>query len=229
MHTWEHKLIWDNIRLDKNLLKQFSLANVRKGSVATDIIGFIDGTVIPISRPGENQQYYYNGYKRLHAIKFQSVVTPDGIISHMTGPWNGIRHDSGMLVESQLLDFLQENIVFDDCSFRIYGDKGYGYHRLLLSSFKGSFLSDEEKAINLRMSKCRICVEWQFGKILQLWAFVDFEKNLKINLQPVPEYYLVATILTNCHCCYYNNQTNMYFNLHKTNIQEYLGNYFFWV
>lgn len=84
-YTWEHKLIWDGIQLDKDSLTQFKKVYVRKGSVATDIIGFIDATIIPISRPGEDQEYFYSEYKKLHAIKFQNVDTPDGIISHTKG------------------------------------------------------------------------------------------------------------------------------------------------
>ena len=38
--------------------------------------GFIDGTVRPVSRPGKNQRVLYNGHKRVHAIKFQSILWP---------------------------------------------------------------------------------------------------------------------------------------------------------
>ncbi len=41
--------------------------------------GFVDGTVRPICRPGENQCIMYNGHKRVHAIKFQFVVAPNGL------------------------------------------------------------------------------------------------------------------------------------------------------
>ncbi|KAL9977147.1 hypothetical protein ACROYT_G014520 [Oculina patagonica] len=33
----------------------------------------MDGTVRPIARPGERQRVLYNGHKRVHALKFQSV------------------------------------------------------------------------------------------------------------------------------------------------------------
>lgn len=116
--------------MDKDLLKQFSLANVSKGSVETYIVGFIDCIIIPISLPLEDQQLYCSEYKRLHVIKFQSVVTPDGIILQMMGPWNGNRHDSGMLEESTLFEVLQDSIVLNDCSFRIKGTDYIGcyYH-----------------------------------------------------------------------------------------------------
>ena len=36
--------------------------------------GFIDGAVRPICRPGENQRVVYNGHKRVHALKYQSII-----------------------------------------------------------------------------------------------------------------------------------------------------------
>ena len=35
--------------------------------------GFIDGTVRPICRPEGNQRIIYNGHKRVHGLKYQSV------------------------------------------------------------------------------------------------------------------------------------------------------------
>ena len=48
--------------------------------------GFIDGTVRPISKPGERQRVMYNGHKRVHGIKFQSIALPNGLIGNMYGP-----------------------------------------------------------------------------------------------------------------------------------------------
>lgn len=36
--------------------------------------------------PGENQRLLYNGHKRVHGLKFQSVVLPNGLIAHLYGP-----------------------------------------------------------------------------------------------------------------------------------------------
>ena len=41
----------------------------------------------PICRPGQNQRSVYNGYKRVHNIKFQSVVLPNGLIGNLAGPY----------------------------------------------------------------------------------------------------------------------------------------------
>ena len=48
--------------------------------------GFIDGTVRPICRPKQNQRTVCNQHKRVHALKYQSVVAANGLITHLYGP-----------------------------------------------------------------------------------------------------------------------------------------------
>ena len=57
-----------------------------KGAALNNCFGFVDGTVRAISRPIENQEITYNGHKRIHALKFQSVTLPNGLIANMYGP-----------------------------------------------------------------------------------------------------------------------------------------------
>ena len=57
-----------------------------RGAPPQNCFGFIDGTVRPIARPGENQRILYNSHKRVRALKFQSVVLPNGLIANMYGP-----------------------------------------------------------------------------------------------------------------------------------------------
>ena len=69
--------------------------------------GFIDGAVRPICRPPIGQQHFYNGHKRVQAVKFQAVVTPDGLLAHLHGPVEERRHDAALFTESGLLALLQ--------------------------------------------------------------------------------------------------------------------------
>ena len=68
-------------------LERFAQVVHRKGGPLNKCFGFVDGTVRPICRPGTvNQRLLYKGHKRVHGIKFQYVVTPNGIIANMYGP-----------------------------------------------------------------------------------------------------------------------------------------------
>lgn len=81
-------------RLNQPLLSQADLVDCsqsvyRKGAALDNCWGFIDGMVRPVSRPGEHQRVLYNGHKRVHAIKFQSIVAPNGLIANLFGPVQG--------------------------------------------------------------------------------------------------------------------------------------------
>lgn len=56
---------------------------------------FIDGTVIGVSRPSGymKQLIVHNGHKHKHALKYQAIRTPNGMIIHAYGPVGGRRHD----------------------------------------------------------------------------------------------------------------------------------------
>eukprot|EP00033_Pygsuia_biforma_P007133 GCRY01008105.1.p1 GENE.GCRY01008105.1~~GCRY01008105.1.p1 ORF type:complete len:182 (+),score=4.36 GCRY01008105.1:505-1050(+) len=150
--------------------------------------GFIDGTLMQISRPTFHQKEMYNGHRgRHHGIKFQTIVTPDGIISHLFGPISGRRHDAYMLAVS------------------------------------GSSLTPEQIECNKKMSKVREAVEWGYGQIVRLWAFLDFRKNLKLYLSPVATYYINGAFLTNVHTILNNgNQTSSFFSISPPSLDEYL-------
>ena len=82
-----HKISqWNDSILRPELLESYARAVYAKGSPLQNCFGFIDGTVRPICRPGENQRIVYNGHKRIHALKFQSVALPNGIIANIYGP-----------------------------------------------------------------------------------------------------------------------------------------------
>ena len=77
---------WNNSLLRPNLLEVYANAVHQKGAALQNCFGFIDGTVRPIAKPGVNQRIVYNGHKRVHSLKFQSVVIPNGMIAHLYGP-----------------------------------------------------------------------------------------------------------------------------------------------
>lgn len=55
------------------------------------------------------QRVVYNEHKRVHAIKFESVVIPNEITANLSGPAEGCRNDSSILVYSGLLQQLEQH------------------------------------------------------------------------------------------------------------------------
>ena len=104
--------------------------------------GFVDGTVRPACRPGHNQRIIYNGHKRIHALKFQSVVAPNGLIANLFGPVEGCRHDSAMLAMSQIYPHMQQfSRDQNGQPMCIYGDPAYPHRPQLQGPFKGNNLA----------------------------------------------------------------------------------------
>ncbi|ETV85573.1 hypothetical protein H257_03281 [Aphanomyces astaci] len=121
----------DRDRISK--LHEFSQAVVAKGAKVHNVWAFIDGTVRECRRPegNERQRTVYNGHKRRHTVKYQTLVNPDGIIAHAFGPIEGRRHDLIILRHSNL-----ENVIARDARFQVFvvfGDPAYGYPDQLAS------------------------------------------------------------------------------------------------
>ena len=62
--------------------------------------------------------------------------------------------------------------------FACMDDPAYPLKDHLLCPFGSANLTPDQRAFNKDTSSVRQCVEWGFGKVVQLFAFVDFKKIL---------------------------------------------------
>ena len=153
--------------LSTHQLQEFVDAIHHKGAPLSNCWGFVDGTVRPICRTGQKQRYLYNGHKRIHAIKFQSIAAPNGLVANLYEPIGGKQHDSAMLAESRLLDQMQ--LHCNDANghaFCKYGDAAYPLRAHLQKPFQGAGLNDQKREFNTTMSSVRTSVEWLFGDVI---------------------------------------------------------------
>ena len=166
--------------LNSDLLEKYCTVIVRKGSALQNCFGFIDGTVRAISRPGVNQKTVYNGHKKVHALKFQSVVLPNGIIAHMYGPVKGKRHECSMLRMSDLLTKLSLNAWDTNGNpLCLYGDLAYPLRIHFQCPFRNIRLTEEQQNFNKSMSQERVAAEWLFGDISNGGPSLTLRKILK--------------------------------------------------
>ncbi|OQV15754.1 hypothetical protein BV898_10091 [Hypsibius exemplaris] len=154
------------------------------------IFAFIDGTFKQTCRPDKDQRVIYNGKDRHHGLKYQGITAPDGLILHLAGPFEGARHDAYTYLESSIEDALRAKMEDVGRQFRLYGDPAYTLSNFLITPFRKA-TAQGEIDFNQIMASVRIAVEWSFGKVVQLYAFNDFRKNLKIDLQPVAKMFIV--------------------------------------
>jgi hypothetical protein len=93
-HEHAHRLE-DNLAFFKPSFPEYTRAIARKidqPAAQLNTVGFIDDAVQPMCRPsnlpGTNdaQRRVYSGHKPVHALKFQGVLSPDGMIMDLFGP-----------------------------------------------------------------------------------------------------------------------------------------------
>ncbi|CAB3977112.1 Hypothetical predicted protein [Paramuricea clavata] len=215
--------IAQKICLPKNLESYANAIHV-KGSPLLTCFGFIDGTVRPICRPSVNQRIaVYNGHKRLHAIKFQSICIPNGLIANLSGPWEGRMNDARILGESGLMqDLRQHAFAPDGTPLCLYGDPAYPLRVHLQQPFRNNAaLTEDMRQYNKAMSSVRVSVEWLFGEITKYFKFVDFKQQLKIRLSPIGKIYIVSAILQNSLACLYGNIVSEYFEINPPTLENY--------
>ncbi len=142
--------------MSPQLLKNCADAVHNKGAPLENCFGFIEGIVRPIARPKYYQRVMYNGPKRIHSLKFQSVVLPNGLIANLAGPFEDKRHDSTMLHESELLASLQQIAFHNNQPFCLYGDPAYSLGVHLQAPFGNRDLTPEMREFDKAMSAVKL-------------------------------------------------------------------------
>lgn len=143
------------------------------------------------------------------------------MIGDMWGPAPGRRHDSYLLRQSNLNTRLAALQLGKPFQGKVYGDAAYAVMSHIDRGYRGANLTNAQKAYNTELSRVRISVEWQFGKIVPLFSFVDFKKNLKLLLSPIGKYYMIAALLTNAHTTCYGCSTSTYFGMPAPSLEEF--------
>jgi hypothetical protein len=208
------------------LMPKYATLIESKCGIFPNIWGFIDGTIRRTCRPIEFQELVYTRYKKCHGIKFQSVVTPDGYIACLHGPYVARRHDARILRESGLLETLHRLMPADGSNgpvFAMFGDLAYPQSIYLFGGFVNPVRNSPEARFNRRMSKVRIIVEWGFANVLRRWQHLDFQREMKIFLQPIAQQYINCAFLTNISNCFYGGATNEYFDCSTMSLEMYLS------
>merc|ERR1711988_1931431 len=127
-----------------------------KGVPIDNLVLFLDGKLWPICRPGKYQHVLYSGHKRIHGLKTQGSVFPNGIQPFPFGPINGSRHDSHVLHESGIVDELRDICRGTAATpglgqdYVMFGDSAYPISRWLWRMYKGA-MSAVQRAFNADM------------------------------------------------------------------------------
>ena len=190
------------------------------------LVAFIDGKLWKIPRPARFQQVMYSGHKRIHGIKTQGLVFPNGVQPYPFGPVNGARHDSYVLRQSEVLEMMDEVETMTGTTYRLFGDSAYPQHKHLWAMYKevpGHPLAQWQLAFNADMSPECVTVEWGFGKIVTQCPFVDFRAKMKVLLSPIGLYLEIANIITNMHTCLMGSAVSRKYGLGAPSLHAYMS------
>jgi nuclease HARBI1 len=208
-------------------LRLFARAMRGKGSWLPRVWACVDGTIRPIARPVSGQRAVYNGKDRVHALKYQSVNTPDGIMRHVAGPFIGATHDAKIMTDCGLMAVLMQHMNgADGGPYCIFGDPAYALSPWLQRPFKGNILPNSpEQHFNTAMASVRVTVEWGCGKVTALSAYVNFYRGQQLFVSScgLGAQYGVACLLTNIHTCIYGCQTAKFFDVQPPSAEDYIA------
>ena len=164
----------------------------------------------------------YNGHKRKHALKYQAVTPPDGMILHAYGPVEGRRHDWFMFPCSGLESNFGSILHIREKQYVLFGDSGYNWRHFMEFTFQGSNLNVNQSAFNFSMSKVRVTVEWIFKEVKLYFPVCDTKRKMKLGESPVGLLYLGTMLMCNLHNSCYPNQISRYFGVTPPSLQEYV-------
>ena len=193
---------------------------------------FIDGTFRAMDRVGETgifldmQRLFYTAYKKTHGLNYQAVTSPNGLIIDLWGPAPGRNNDLNLVTDSDIVHRLDDLFSCHPIQdFRCYGDSIYQLSSSIVRRYKHPYLTTEERRENRVANRERTTVEQVFGRVVQLWKYLDLKSNFRLLLSPagIARAYRVACVLTNLKTCISGNQVGLHFGLKSPDVTEYLN------
>ncbi|CAN0156318.1 unnamed protein product, partial [Discosporangium mesarthrocarpum] len=185
-------------------------------------LAFVDGTLRPhcSSIYGDTQNATYSGYERVHSLKFQGLELPNGLLCDLHGPVAGSRHDVYMLGRINLNPKVVNMPEGAPVQYVVYGDTAYPNLSHVTRGYRQTpSIQPGQVASNWAMSVVRISTEWSFGKLVQQFPFLVYEKNPKLHLQPTAKLYLAAAFLIDMHTCLYGSVTGRRFEQNPLKVE----------
>src|SRR6266481_8648488 len=88
-NTWGHLLRFDKDGiLSPEALTQYTAALHMHGAPTRMVVGLLNCTIRKTCRPSFFKTLAYMGYKKFHGMKFQAIAVPNGMITHLDGPYH---------------------------------------------------------------------------------------------------------------------------------------------
>jgi len=161
--------------------------------------------------PLEVQQAWWTGWKKLHGMKWQTVILANGMDFQVYGPLSVRAHDRDTLRLSFIEELLALLQADDPFFFRIYGDSAYSVTEIIgVGEGRG-------------MSSVRETVEWSYKDVKVLWKYCDYRHVLHLRNQPVAKIFFVCMLLRNAYVTLHGSQISEYMFMLPPTFEEWVA------
>jgi DDE superfamily endonuclease/Helix-turn-helix of DDE superfamily endonuclease len=134
----------------------------------------IDGKEQAFRRPRgwDQQKPFYSGKKKRHTVKNQVLCTPEGRIGGVSATVPGSTHDLTMMRGEGVLDRLAEGegAMGDKAYTGAQGDRPGVPLVVPTKATRGHRLTEEQKAANRKISRCRVVIEHVMAQLNRFQA-----------------------------------------------------------
>ena len=147
-----------------------------------------------------------------------TVFASSGLSSrHSDLTWLADSDINGKLERLQL-----DNGIPPENLFKMHGDSIFPWMSCWLSLYKGENMSKVVKIEIKVMSSCREHVEWHYGEMKSLFAFVDYPNKQQLLKTPVRETFVTTMILRDFYVCLNENKTSKVFSCVPPSVEDWL-------
>jgi len=109
------------------------------------------------------QRAWYNGWKKLHGMKWQTVDLPNGMNFHVFYA-GSVRHNDLESLHDSRIEQLIADLLAHDFQWGIYGDSAYIFcpEPHILARHNNAANTAREIQENKALSSCREVIEWDY-------------------------------------------------------------------
>ena len=163
--------------------------------------------------PKEVQEAWWNGWKKLHGMKWQTVLLACGMDFLVYGPLSCRSNDLNALDESLIEDILRQlcNHGIGEYLFMMFGDSAYNPSNVMHTS---------DSLPGRGFSSVREIIEWSYKEAKQLWKYCDYRHILKLRGQPVAKIFFVCLLLRNVYVTIHGSQISTYMSMMPPTLEE---------
>ncbi|XP_062580377.1 putative nuclease HARBI1 isoform X2 [Saccostrea cucullata] len=160
----------DILQIKEDFLKVSNFPNV---------VGAIDGTLIPIIGMSGDDEHVFVSRKGFHAINMQGIVTADLKFTNIVCKYGGATHDAFILANSSIPEMMEQL----PGGGWLLGDSGYPLRPWLMTPILAPQARQEEK-FNKSHIKTRNCVERAFGVLKSRFRQMSAQNRRSFGIHP---------------------------------------------